>query len=94
MIINFDDYRKVPVIYASEIADFENIATLHHLDHYVSAQIPDLAQQFDTSILSENTVIRNNDSYLKHLYNEQRQIELSDEYTRYCRASWKNDEEE
>lgn len=89
MIINFDDYRTIPMIYAE---DLNNIAKLHHTDHYsIGTYIPEFENR-NALFLSEDTNIRNQDDYFRHLYNEQRQMEMSDEYKRYIKASWENNE--
>lgn len=98
MIINFDDYRKTPVIYADELDKF-NIARLHNPGEvYINTYIPDMNYQpsilsTDTVFADDNTLIKNGISdYLKNFYNEQRQIEMSNDYERYCRQSWRNEE--
>ena len=84
MIINFDNYRKTPVVYADELDGF-NVARLHNTDHYaINTYIPPSSEEFNASALSDTTIIRNGlEDYFKNLYNEQRRIEMSDDYERY-----------
>lgn len=104
MIINFDDYRKIPVVYTAELNKLDGIARLHPSDHYhIDTYIPGENEFMNLinenrSILSENTVMKDDNdgysNYLRNLYDEQRRIEISDDYERYCRQSWHNDENE
>lgn len=90
MIINFDDYRKTPMIYAE---DLNNITTLHHCGMF-NTHIPENFIELDGRLLSKDTIIRNENDYFRHFYDEQRQIEMSDEYEKYIKQSWENNKNE
>ena len=85
MIINFDNYKKVPVIYRTETDNLNYILSKHdasrhfHIDDLYSSDSDDFRNR---TILSDNTS-NGLSEYLRNFYDEQRQMEIANDHNKY-----------